>query len=197
MNFEKRDGARGAALGLVLSILFGSASQADSVPATRNEALMAVLTENHAAEHFDACGTAPRLRLNEVCSVGTECDEDVRIADFVEVYNPTGQPAPLPCYVIATDEDLPFVPRGQLAPGSLEAWGEERLGFRVAKKRDQVRLYRMRAVDGKPGLEMLDQAEIGEARAVVYRSPDGGAWVAVPAIEAESERPATFSRPNR
>ena len=196
MNFEKRRRALGVALCFGLSSLPGSASSAESAPPTRTEALLAVLVENHALEHFDACGAAPRLRLNEVCSVGTECDEDVRIADFVEVYNPSRQEAPLACYVIANDEDLPFVPRGQLEPGALDAWGEEQLGFRVAKKRDQVRLYRMRAIDGKPGLEVLDDVESAGARALAYRAPDGGAWGAVPAIEAESERPASFKRAN-
>jgi len=196
MNSARSARTLAAALGTGLAILSGGPSGAESAPPTRTQVLMAVLTEDHDTEHFDTCGAAPKLRLNEVCSVGTECDADVRVADFVEVYNPTGQEAPLSCYVVANDEDLPFVPRGKLAPGALDAWGEDQLGFRIAKKRDQVTLYRMRAVDGKPGLDALDTVEISEARALAYRSPDGGAWVTAPAPEAEWKRPASFNRPN-
>lgn len=188
---------RVASVVLVFSVLSGAPSGAnDPDPPTRPEALMAVLRGEHEVEHFDGCGTAPKLLLNEVCSVGTECDEDVRIADFIEVYNPTGQQASLSCYVVAGDEDLPFVPRGELGARGLVAWGEEELGFRVAKKRDQVRLYRMLAVDGVPRLEVLDEVEIGEGRGLAYRSPDGGSWVTFSALDAESDRPASYGQSN-
>lgn len=193
MNFGKAGCAR-VALGF--SILSGAPCAADSVSGTPQQALLVALTESHTAEHFEACGAAPRLRLNEVCGVGTECDEDVRIADFVEVYNPAGQAAQLSCYAIANDEDRPFVPRGQLEPSAVRAWGEDKLGFRIAKKGDQVTLYRMRVVAGKPGLEELDRVEISATRALAYRSPDGGSWVTVPVPDAEWERPASFDRPN-
>ena len=196
MNFARSAGERGAVLGAVLALLWSGPAGADSAPRERTQTLMPALAGSHEIEHFEACGSAPRLRLNEVCSVGTECDADVRVADFVEIYNPTGQVAPLSCYVLASNDDRPFVPRGQLAPGALKAWGEGQLGFRVAKKRDQVTLYRMRAVEGEPGLEAIDQVEIAEARALLYRSPNGGAWVAAPALNTDWERDTSFDRPN-
>ncbi|MBT40785.1 MAG: hypothetical protein CL938_19820 [Deltaproteobacteria bacterium] len=194
MRFGK--GAWALVTALDLWLLSGSPCGAEAMRPMPIRALMDVLAEDRDAKHFDTCGAAPKLQLNEVCSVGTECDSDVRIADFVEVYNPTGQAAPLACYVIANDEDLPFVPRGQLEPGSLDAWGESQLQFRIAKKRDQVTLYRMHAIDGKPGLEVLDQVEVAATQALAYRSPDGGGWVLVPALDAEWEGPASFKRPN-
>lgn len=183
-------------IGAVLSVLGGVPARADSAPREHTQALLAALVRSHEVEHFEACGTAPMLRLNEVCSVGTECDADVRVADFIEVYNPTEQAAPLSCYVLASNDDLPFVPREQLAPSALKAWGEGQLGFRIAKKHDQVTLYRMRAIKGEPRLEVIDQVDIAEARALLYRSPDGGAWVARPALHPDWERGTSFDRPN-
>ena len=195
MQLESRIGSGAAALGVGLALL-ASVATASEPHGTRTERLLTAIVEEQGAAHFDACRAVPKLRLNEVCSVGTECDEDVRVADFVEVINPTGRGASLSCYVIADDEDLPFIPRGELAPGALAAWGEDQLGFRIAKKGDHVTLYRMSAVGGEPHLEPIDRVEITEARALAYRSPDGSSWVSAPASAAEWERMASFNRPN-
>lgn len=185
----------GVGLGLLIFSAAMSAWAQSALP-TRTEALMANLSENYEQAHFDRCRTAADLKLNEVCSVGTECNPDVRIADFVEIYNPTRQKAELSCYVIANDEDIPFVPDGTIEAKGLAAWGEEQLGFRLAKHHDQVRLYRMRSVDGEAALKVLDEVEISEARALAYRSPDGGGWLAVSVADAERDQPATFKQSN-
>ena len=71
--------------------------------------LLKEIREQYDDAHFDRCTAAPKIVLNEVCSVGTECDPDVRVADFVEVYNPGARSVELNCYVLANDMAQPFV----------------------------------------------------------------------------------------
>jgi hypothetical protein len=158
--------------------------------------LLEVIREQYDDAHFGDCGDAPRIVLNEVCSVGTECDPDVSVADFIEVYNPSARALKLNCYVLANDMAQPFVPNGNLAPRGVAAWSESELGFQLAKNRDQVRLYRMHAEDGQPRLALIDLVELADFRAVYTRVPDGEAWQTLSVREAELGAPTSFGKPN-
>jgi hypothetical protein len=158
--------------------------------------LLEVIREQYDDAHFGRCGAAPKIVLNEICSVGTECDPDVRVADFVEVYNPGAQALELNCYVLANDMEQPFVPDGRLAPHAVAAWSEAELSFRLAKNRDRIRLYRMHAEDGQPRLALIDLVELADFRAVYTRVPDGGAWQTLSVREAELGAPTSFGKPN-
>ena len=147
-------------------------------------------------EHFLACEAVGGVVLNEVCGVGTECDEDVRVADFVEVYNPGPAPVDLRCFVIATPTSDPFLPRGELAAGEVRAWGEGALGFRIRKADDEVVLFKLGAPSGTPGLALMESVTVEQTRAHSFRSPDGGAWRHLDVAEAESERLGSFDASN-
>ena len=158
--------------------------------------LLEVIREQYDDAHFGRCGAAPKIVLNEVCSVGTECDPDVRVADFIEVYNPGARALELDCYVLANDMAQPFVPDGRLAPRAVAAWSEAEMSFRLAKNRDRVRLYRMHAEDGQPRLALIDLVELADFRAVYTRVPDGGAWQTLSVQEAELGGRSSFGKPN-
>ncbi len=146
---------------------------------------------------LDQCAESPEPVLNEVCAVGTECDEDVRVGDFVEVYNPAASPVDLGCFVLVGREDVPFVPQGSLEPGGVRAWGEGELRFRIRKGGDAVRLLRVkRGIDDAPELLPLESVVIDGERAHLYRSPDGGAWLQQGTVDAEYDRPGTFGESN-
>ena len=158
--------------------------------------LLKEIREQYDDAHFDRCTAAPKIVLNEVCSVGTECDPDVRVADFVEVYNPGARSVELNCYVLANDMAQPFVLEGRLASHAVAAWSEAELSFRLAKRRDRVRLYRMLAENGKSRLTLIDLVELADFRAVYYRVPDGGAWQTLTVREAELGVRNSFGKPN-
>ncbi len=146
---------------------------------------------------LDECADTPSPVLNEICAVGTECDEDVRVADFVEVYNPNPGPVDLGCFVLASREGRPFVPDGTLEPGGVRAWGEGELRFRLAKRGDSVQLLRVvRGVDDPVELLPLESVVIDGDRAHLYRMPDGGSWLGTDAVAAEHDRPGSFGEPN-
>jgi hypothetical protein len=169
--------------------------QVDATPSFESS-LLEVIREEYDDAHFDRCEAAPKIMLNEVCSVGTECDPDVRIADFVEVYNPGTRVLELNCYVLANDMAQPFVPDGRLAPHAVAAWSEAELSFRLTKNRDRVRLYRMHTEDGQRRLTLIDLVELADFRAVYTRVPDGGAWQTLSVREAELGARNSFGKPN-
>lgn len=155
------------------------------------------LLEEVDSESFAACTARGNVRLNEVCAVGTECDRDVRISDYVELYNPGPEETDLGCFALSARDFEPAVLRGLLAPGGLEAFGESELGFRIAKDGDFVALHRLTIDDvGEPGLVEIERVEVDEAAAHRYRWPDGGGWRSYSAAEAESGWPGTFGESN-
>jgi hypothetical protein len=168
----------------------------DGPPPDEGRPVLESVRDRYDDAHFDRCGASSTIVLNEVCSVGTECDPDVRVADFVEVYNPSGAAVDLSCFVLVSAEAVPFVPEGSLAPGAVAAWSEAELGFRLAKVRDRVRLYRMHADGGTPGLRLIDLVEIADFRAAYRRVPDGGPWRSLSVEEAEAGGRTTFNAPN-
>ena len=144
-----------------------------------------------------SCHAGANPLLNEVCAVGTECDEDVRVADFVELYNPSATPIDLGCFLLIGEEAIPFLPDGWLAPHARAAWGEGELGFRIRKADDRIRLYRLLPRDGQePELRELEVVPVDASRALSYRSPDGGAWVHLGIDDAEYGWPGSFGEPN-
>jgi hypothetical protein len=168
----------------------------DDAPTQGETLLLAALRQRYDDIQFHRCAAAPRIVLNEVCSVGSDCDPDVRIADFVEVYNPSGQTLELDCYVVINDDALPFVPRGRLAPRAVAAWAQAELGFGLAKTGDRVRLYRMHAEGGDPGLVLIDLVELADFRVFYRRVPDGGAWQTLSLRAAEIGVRSSFGKPN-
>ena len=169
--------------------------QVDAAPSYESSLLEGIREQVDDA-HFERCGAAQKIVLNEVCSVGTACDPDARTADFVEVYNPGTRALELDCYVLANDMTQPFVPDGRIAPRAVAAWSQAELGFRLAKNRDRVRLYRMHAEDGQPRLALIDLVELADFRAVYTRVPDGGAWQTLSVREAELGVRSSFGKPN-
>jgi hypothetical protein len=169
--------------------------QVDAAPRFESS-LLEVIREQVDDAHFDRCGAAPKIVLNEVCSVGTACSPDERVADFVEVYNPGERALELNCYVLANDMAQPFVPDGRVAPHGVAAWSQAEMSFRLAKNRDRVRLYRMHAEGGQPRLALIDLVELADFRAVYTRVPDGGAWQTLSVREAELGVPSSFGKPN-
>lgn len=162
-----------------------------------SDALLEGLPGDYDERRLAACAESASPLLNEVCSVGTECDPDVRVADFVELYNPSRAAVDLGCIVLVSEEGVPFVPRGELAPGELRGFGEAELGFRIRKARDEIALYRItRTPEGGPGLVLLDSLVVDAERGLSYRSPDGGGWVYLSADDAERDWPGSFDRPN-
>ena len=174
----------------------GSGRGRDDAPMQDAALLLAELRKRYDDSHFHRCAAAPRIVLNEVCSVGSDCDRDARVADFVEVYNPSGQTLELDCYVVINDDALPFVPRGRLAPRAVAAWAQAELGFGVAKTGDRVRLYRMHAEGGDPRLVLIDLVELADFRAFYRRVPDGGAWHTLSLRAAEIGVRSSFGKPN-
>jgi len=173
-----------------------AAAVADVAPRSRAYAL-AQVRETYEIEHFQRCDTSSGLLLNEICSVGSECNRDVRIADYIEVYNAGASELDLECYVLTTSEHEPFVPRGKLAARQIQAWGEKQLGFRIAKKLDEVFLYRMGTNgEGAPDLVFLESLHTRANQAHSYRVPDGGYWKHLTADEAEDGWPGTYGEPN-
>ena len=134
--------------------------------------------------------------LNEVCSVGTECDEDVRVSDFVELYNPSGGPVDLSCFVLINRERVVFIPRGELASGKVRAWGEAELGFRITKADDEIELLKLGTDGTAPSYHTLETLPIREDQSHSFRVPDGGTWRYLELDEAEAEWPGSFNEPN-
>jgi hypothetical protein len=190
-------------IGCALLLLAGTPALAptdsrgqDDAPPSFEASLLEAILEQVDDGHFDRCGAAPKIVLNEVCSVGTACGPDARVADFVEVYNPGARVLELNCYVLANDMAQPFVPIGRIAPHAVAAWSQAELRFRLAKNRDRLRLYRMHVEDGQPRLELIDLVELADFRAVYTRVPDGGAWQTLSVREAEPGVPSSFGQPN-
>ncbi len=177
------------------------ASEADAAfdPGAGDEegALAVALPAGFDERRLDECAASPRPVLNEICAVGTECDEDVRVADFVEVYNPNAGAVDLGCFVLAGREGIPFVPQGMLEPGDVRAWGEGELRFRIRKGSDTVQLLRVvRGEEAPIALEPLESVVVDDDRAHLYRLPDGGSWLQKGVIDAEHERPGSFGERN-
>lgn len=160
--------------------------------------LAQLLPDGDFDEHrLAACAESPAPLINEVCSVGTECDPDVRVADFIELYNPAARAVDLGCFAVSGEEDVLYVPAGELPPGQLRGFGEADLGFRIRKAGDEITLYRITsAPEGGPALARLESVRIDAEHALCFRSPDGGAWRCLPQTEAEYDWPASFDRPN-
>ena len=143
------------------------------------------------------CAKSATPVLNEICSVGSECDEDVRVADFVELYNPQAGDVELGCFVVAGLDDIPFVGRGQIPPGEVRGFSEAVLGFRIKKAADEISLYRVTTTpEGALDLLLLDEIAVSSERAHSFRSPDGGAWQHLDDGEAEEGWPGTFGDSN-
>jgi len=160
-------------------------------------ALIERLLEDLAVEDFERCSGGAGIVLNEVCSVGTECDEDVRVSDFIEVYNPSEEPVDLACFAVIARDRVPFVLRGEIGPGEIRAWGEADLGFRISKDGDRVILYRMRVdSEGRPRLVEREFVVISEEHALHFRVPDGGNWETRSARDSELEPLASFAKSN-
>jgi hypothetical protein len=161
------------------------------------ESLIDQLLEIHEPEHFANCATLGEILLNEICAAGTECDPDVRIRDFVELYNPGRQSVDLSCFVLTARDYVAFSPSGVLEPGGFRAFGEIEMGFRIAKTRDSVALYRLAIdSDGEPLLTESERVGLDEERVHLYRSPDGGSWQVFALAEAETGWPGSFGEPN-
>ena len=162
-----------------------------------SQALVEALSGDYDERRLAACAESASPVLNEVCAVGTECDPDVRVADFVELYNPGASAVDLECFVVAGLDGVPFVARGELAPGELRGFGEAELGFRILKAEDEISLYRItRAPEGGPELVPLESLAVDAAQAHSFRSPDGGGWVRLGRDEAERDHPGSFGKPN-
>lgn len=184
----------------LLPLLFTTAGLALASTGQAGEAHVAVLIE--ALPEFDerrlaACAESAAPVLNEVCSVGSECDEDVRVADFVELYNPEAGDVDLGCFVVAGLDDIPFVGRGEIPPGEVRGFPEAVLGFRIKKSEDEISLYRVTTTpEGELDLLLLESVAVDDGRAHSFRSPDGGAWQHLDDDEAEEGWPGTFGDPN-
>lgn len=149
------------------------------------------------AERLAPCRGAAAPVLNEVCAVGTECDEDVRIADFVELYNPHPRAVPLGCFALSSEAGVLFLPHGEIAARAHRAWGEAELGWRIQKGGDEVRLLRLRLGSaGEPETEIVESVTVTPGRAHLIRSPDGGTWRQLSADEAEQGFPGSFGEAN-
>jgi hypothetical protein len=160
------------------------------------EALLEALPEYDARRLADCAESATPV-LNEVCSVGSECDEDVRVADFVELYNPQAREVDLGCFVVAGLDDIPFIGRGQIPPGEVRGFPEAVLGFRIKKSEDEISLYRLTtSPEGGLDLLLLEEIAVDDERAHSFRSPDGGAWQHLDDDEAEEDWPGTFGDSN-
>ena len=143
------------------------------------------------------CAESATPVLNEVCSVGSECDEDVRVADFVELYNPQAGDVDLGCFVVAGLDDIPFIGRGRIPPGEVRGFSEAVLGFRIKKSEDEISLYRITTgPEGGLDLVLLDEIAVDDDRAHSFRSPDGGAWQHLDDDEAEEGWPGSFGELN-
>ena len=161
------------------------------------ESLVDQLLEIHQADHFASCEETEGIVLNEICAAGTECDPDVRIRDYVELYNPGKRSVELSCFVLTARDYVAFSPSGLLEPGGFRGFGEVEMGFRIAKRLDSVALYRLTiGLDGEPLLAESESVEIDEDRVHLYRSPDGGSWQVFALAEAEEGWPGSFGSSN-
>ena len=162
------------------------------------QGLVGALPEGYDERRLAACGQSAAPLLNEVCSVGTDCDEDVRVGDYVELYNPGAGDVDLGCFAIASREGVVFVGRGEIPPGEVRGFGEQVLGFRIAKRGDQVALFRVTTgPEGEPGLTQIDSVEVNGERAHSFRSPDGGSWQHIEESDAERGWPGSFAELNQ
>jgi len=161
------------------------------------EVLLERLEKKFDGRDLDACSESPSPVLNEVCAVGVECDRDVRVADFIELYNPDKKDVDLDCFVLANREGIPFIPRGELPPGEVKGYSEHDLGWRITKAYDEVILYRAaRDIYGEPTLQTVETLSVDRVRAHSYRSPDGGSWKTLSIDRAERDWPGSFDRSN-
>jgi hypothetical protein len=160
------------------------------------EALIGALPE-YDERRLTECASSATPVLNEICAVGSDCDEDVRVADFVELYNPEAGDVDLGCFVVSGLDDRPFVGRGQIPPGEVRGFGEVLLGFRIKKADDEISLHRISAgPDGELDLTLLESLPVDSEHAHSYRLPDGGAWQHLDEEQAEIDWPGTFGESN-
>ena len=185
---------------LAALLILGLVAHSPSSPGQEDDAGtdgLDALLDDYDERRLADCSESPSPVLNEVCSVGVECDEDVRVGDFVELYNPSARAVDLECFVVTGREGPPFVGRGEVPPHELRGIGEGELGFRIRKARDEIALLRISSgPDGEPELRELDSVRVDAGHALSFRSPDGGSWRSVPADEVEGggEPLASFGR---
>lgn len=162
------------------------------------DGLLEQLLEVHSPDRFADCATTGDVLLNEICAVGLECDPDVRVRDFIELYNAGREPVDLACFALTARDDVVFAPRGVLEPGGFRAFGERETGFRIAKSYDVITLYRLGVDDeGNPTLTESERVALGATRAHAYRFPDGGRWRGYAIEEAEEGWQASFGTSNQ
>jgi hypothetical protein len=162
------------------------------------DSLLEQVLEVHSPERFAECGKTGDVLLNEICAVGLECDPDVRVRDFIELYNAGREPVDLACFALTARDDVVFAPRGILEPGGFRAFGERETGFRIAKSYDVITLYRLGVDDeDNPILTESERVAVGATRAHAYRLPDGGRWRGYAIDEAEEGWQASFGTSNQ
>ena len=191
---------------LAALLILGLVAHSPSSPGQEDDAGtdgLDALLDDYDERRLADCSESPSPLLNEVCSVGVECDEDVRVGDFVELYNPSARAVDLECFVVTGLPDAKkgetHTWRGEVPPHELRVIGEGELGFRIRKARDEIALLRISSgPDGEPELRELASVQVDAGHALSFRSPDGGSWRSVPADEVEGggEPLASFGRPN-
>jgi hypothetical protein len=166
--------------------------------------LAACLETSH---HVDPCEGAPRLRINEFCAEGRQCQGGL---DFVEIINPTTRPADLSCYVLTDRRSIvagapmpgnPFLlPAGVLQPGEVKAWDAVATRFQISwKGTDHLELARIRLLPGQPwSFESLDEVSVNANNSYGARATDSGAsWRNLNHEQAKGRSEiGTLNRPN-
>ena len=136
---------------------------------------------------------AAQLRLNEICAVGSECDDG---ADFVEIYNFSGSSVDLSCYFLKDKGPELFRLSGELPAGEVRGWATpEMFGNLSVARGDEVSLRRAR-----PGGGVLvdDTRPIDDSVAYHQRVPDGGEWETMTNDQAEANgNVGTLNEANR
>lgn len=139
------------------------------------------------SKHADPCAGGADLKINEFCAEGKECDGG---NDFVEVINPSDEPADLGCYALmdrrSTRSDArmagnPFIlPAGEtLEPGEVRAWDEVDTRFQLSWKRgDRLRLSRLSLRPGEQlNFVLLDEVVVNKNNSYAFRRPGDLGWI--------------------
>ena len=183
---------------LALSLALAPGARADGGEPDPIQAHLADVRTRSGVEAFARCNAFRGVVLNEVCAVGTECDRDVRVADFVELYNASGDTVDLACFVLTNIEGEIFAPEGEIEPGGIKGFGEGDLRFRLRKANDEVALLQLGiGRDGAIEARVVDAVPIDATQAHSFRMPDGGTWRTLGVEQSETGFPGTFGRSNR